>query len=329
MAKRRQPRKKGTGSQKGKKSANLRYSVPTRTPKGGIYPHSGSKNYEAVCALSNPFCAAARGSRIPDDDSSPSIPATMTNTFEVVTDSAGDAAFSISPALFSIFKTASVVTGTTATTWNSAQAIKDYTALSTAAHEIRVVSFGVRVYSVLAPTEQSGYCRLMTAPEVFVNGINLDGGLWEAVETYPMSELDAHVILKPQGNEWKSYKPMTDFFNYNYLAGIVKGAAPSKTALIVELVVNVEFTVNLSNITASVALPGEPSNPHVLAAASRVHAKHKGIHNGTTQTVGSKLLGFAKTALLDVAASAIPYFGGAVKSLFTGGNRYPTIMEVD
>lgn len=279
--------------------------------------------------MSNPFCASARGSKIPDDDSAPSFPCTITNTFEVVTNASGDAAFSVIPQVSGAFKLATAISGTNITTWGTASAMKDFAAFNGATDQFRVVSFGVRVYSVLAPTEQSGYCRLVTAPETFPNGINIDGGLWQAVETYPMSELDAHVVMKPQGSEWKQYRVPTDVFSYDFLAGIVKGAAPSKTALIVEIVMNVECTTNLGNITASLATPGAPSNPHAMAAASRVHASHKGIHNGSTPSVGSKLMGFAKNALLDVAASAIPFVGNSIKGLLTGRPAYPTIMDVD
>lgn len=324
-----QRKRTGTRKKAGKKSANLKYSVPTKNTKGGIYPNGALGNdrlMERVCALTNPFCPEARGSKIPDDDSAYSIPCTMTSTFEVTTDANGDAAFSMQPALASVFKT-SPVTGTTATAWTGAAAMKDYTALLASADQYRIVSMGVRVYSVLAPTNQSGYCRIMTAPEAFADGVDLDGGLWEAVETYPVSELDCHVVLKPQGNEWKQYIDTPTAANYNYVAAIVKGAAASSTAFIVEITIHIEFLVNIGNITASIATPGAPSSPQALAAASRVHASHKGIHNTSTPTLGSKLLGFAKNALLDVAATAIPFIGNSVANLFRPKRSYPMIVD--
>jgi hypothetical protein len=251
----------------------------------------------------------------------------MTSTFEIVTDAQGDAAFTVQPSLNSVFASATTVTGTTVTTWSGTSNMKDFTAFNASADQYRIVSMGVRIYSVLAPTDQSGYCRVMTAPESFPNGTNLDGGLWDAVETYPVSELDCHVVMKPQGNEWKQYVGATAPASYNYLAAIVKGAAASKTAFIVEIVIHTEFLVNIGNITASIATPGAPSNPQALAAASRVHASHKGIHNTSTPSLGSTLLGFTKNALLDVAASAIPFIGNSVANLFRPKQRYPMIVD--
>jgi hypothetical protein len=325
------PTRRRTRKGKGKKSANLRYSVPTKDLNGGIFPYSGNmgKHMESVCAMTNPFCPAARGSKIPDDDSSPSIACTMVSTFEVATDASGNAAFSVQPNLASVFKKGTAITGTTVTTWGTSYQTANHAEYAATFNEFRVVSFGVRVYSVLAPTEQSGYVRLVTSPENIPNGTNIDGGLWQAVETYSMSDLDAHVVLRPRGIEWKEYVPVGTDFSYNTVTGIVQGSVASKTALIVEVIINTEGTVNLGSISGSIATPGAPSNPHALQAASRVHAKHNGIHNAPTQSVGSKLWGFAKNALLDVAASAIPYVGGAVKSLFTSQNSYPRIMNVD
>jgi hypothetical protein len=252
----------------------------------------------------------------------------LTSTFEVDTNANGDAAFIVAPNIQNLFYLGTAIAGTNVTTWGAAASAKDWTAFSPMADQARIVSMGVRVYSTLSPTEQSGYCRIVTSPELPSPGVNIDGGLWEAVQTYPMSELDAHVVLRPQGVEWKVYHPITSNLDYNCVAAIVKGSAASKTALIVEITINLECLVNIGQLAGGLATPGKPSDPHALSAASRVHARHKGIHNGSTQSVGTKLLGFVKDAALDVAATAIPYFGNSIAKMFRGP-RYPTIMEVD
>lgn len=315
----------------GKKSANLRYSVPTKHTRGGLT--AGKKivahQSEKVCALTNPFCPAARGTKIPDDDSAPSIPASFYSTFEVVTDANGDAAFSVGPSLNNHFRVASSVTGTTPT-WGAYSQIKDWGSVVNAFDQVRIVSMGVRVYSVAAPTSQSGYCRIITTPESLSSGVNLDGGLWDSVETYPVSELDAHVILKPQGVEWKVYAPLANDLNYNYVNGIIKGGPASATAFIVETVMHLECLVNVGSVVGSLSTPGRDSDTHLLAAASRVHGSHKGTHNGSTESVGAKIMSFAKNALLDVAASAIPFIGNSVAGLFRPRQRMlPYAPNVD
>jgi hypothetical protein len=313
----------------GKKSANLRYGVPSKAIKGGIYPNGGNKGFEQVCALTNPFCPAARGAKIPDDDSAPSIPATFVSTFEVMSNGAGDAGFEIDPSMSEVFRTASTISGTDISAWNSFAAIKDYTAAAASFDQVRIVSMGVRIYSVAKPTEQQGYIRVVTLPERPGTALNVDGGLWDAVETYPISELDCHVVMKPQGNEWKTYHPVSSQnLDYNKVIAIAKAIQPSTLAFIVEITMNCECVTQYGSITGGLATGAATSNPHALSAASATHSRHKGIHNGSTTSVMSKLGGFAKSALLDVAASAIPFIGNSVANMFRPKqSRYPMIVD--
>jgi hypothetical protein len=206
--------------------------------------------------------------------------------------------------------------------------MKDYTPITGSFDNYRIVSMGVRVYSSLAPTDQSGYCRIVTAPGELADGVNIDGSLWEAVQTYPVSELDAHVVCKPIGNDWKRYISIGGDQYYNQVAGIIKGAKPSTgAAFIVEIIMHCEMLVEVGSITGSLATPGLPGDTHVLSAASRVHAKHKGIHNGPTKSVMATLGNFAKDALLDVAASAIPFVGNSLAGLFRSRSPYPMIAD--
>lgn len=187
---------------------------------------------------------------------------------------------------------------------------------------------GVRVYTTLAPTDQSGYCRIVTAPTEFPNNVNIDGSLWEAVQTYPVSELDAHVVMKPQGTQWKQYVSIGADQNYNQVAGIIKGSkANALGSFIVEIVMHCELLVEIGSVTGSLATPAANHDTHALTAAGATHARHKGIHNGPTRSVMATLGNFAKDALLDVAGSAIPFVGNALAGLFRPRASHAMIVD--
>lgn len=319
---------KRNNQRRGKKSANLRYSVPSRNVRssvGGI----DKRDHEAVCSLSNPFCAAARGARIPDDDSTPSIPVTIKDTWHLDSDAGGKLAFQIMPRLNDMRKKALTFTGASVATWDSWLDIQDYTVLETNFSQYRIVSFGVRVYSSLAPTNQSGVVRMVTVNEPLPGSASFDGGLWQEITTAPVSECDQYWISKPKGVDWKKYRDISSTDNdYTSLGAYVFGLpASTSNAITVELTINLEFAVKLDTIGSTIAKPGAPSKPHVLAAASSVHAKHNG-HHENKPSFWQRMGNFAKNAILETAANAIPFVGQSVARLIGGkSGRMPAIMD--
>jgi len=301
---------------KGSKPANYKYNVPTKQGRGGISLKGMSTN--KVEALTNPFHDAARGTRIPDDDSAPSVPVTLRSTFTVGTSAAGETAFTIAPVIIDCFRSASTMSGPTVTTWGSGFAMNDYAATAAAFSKYRIVSLGVRVFPITRPTEQGGAIRIITTPEKLPNGVILDGGFWETVNNVAVSQADVHWIAKPQGTTWKEYVDIDSLAaNYNNLAVLIYGAQGSVTnAFSVEVTFNLECLVELGSVVGSLAKPGRASDPKLLQTASVVHSKHHGVHTDGAPSMFQRLGSFAREALLDVASSAIPFIGSSVANMF-------------
>jgi len=316
---------------RGKKPANYRYGVPTRNGRGSVDGRRANRDATHVHSLTDPFCDAARGSRIPDDDSAPSVPVTLKTVFTLGTDATGSAALKIRPQPSSTMAPASAISGTTVTTWGPHTAMTDYTALAASFSQYRMVSYGVRIYPIVAPTAQSGTLRVITMPENSPTGVNLGGGMWEAVTSVALSEADVHWVGKPQGTTWKEYIPIANVSDFSHLDILLQGGPASTSTYVVEITMNMECLVVIGSIVSAVAKPGAPSNPRVLEAASKVHSKHNGHHTDGRPSMLSKMWGLAKGAILDVASQAIPYVGGSIARALGGRQRssYPAIMDVD
>jgi len=206
----------------------------------------------------------------------------------------------------------------------------DYTAVAAQFQQYRLVSMGVRVYPIMAPTSQSGTMRAITSPSKTVNGDDLAGGFWDSVINVPVSDADVHFIAKPKGTTWKQYDTLATEASFNTFTVLIKGAAVSLTnGFTVEVVMNMECLVKIGTIVSSIATPGEDSSPATLQAAAKVHGKHTGVHTGGQPSMFRTLGNFAKEALLDVAANAIPFVGRSVAGLFRSPRRPQTIMDVD
>lgn len=323
---------KQKNARSGKKPANYKFNRPSRNPRSSIASQSLTKGVHKVCGLSDPFCEASRGSRIPDDDSSPSVPITIKSTYYAGTGGSGSAAIRVRANPSACFSLATAISGTNVTTWGGHTAMIDYAAVATSFSKYRMVSFGVRIYPVVAPTAQSGSLRVITSPELTPTPIDLGGGLWEAIDTVAFSEADVYWVGKPSGTTWKEYVDIAGEAPYTHCNAVLYGG-PASTAIVyaIEVVMNMECLVEVGAVVSGLAKPGEPSNPQIMQAASRVHASHNGHHTQGRPTMVQRMFGFAKNALLDVAASALPYVGGAVQRFLGGGRRtsYPMIRDVD
>lgn len=309
--------------------ARLNYAAPNPNPRGGLAITSKTAaKVEKVCAMSNPFCSSAKGARIPDDDSAPSMGVQIVQRYHLGTDANGKAAFQLRPGLTASTGTASTITGDVVTTWGALSSLKEYSALINSFGQYRIVSYGARVYTTLAPTNQSGSVRFVTTGANLLDGVDMESSFWVETSAAPVANLDHRWIGKPQGTEWKTYIALGSHADYTRFAFYVSGAPPSATdSFVVELYFNIEVTPKLDTVVAGAAQSGEPHDPHAIQAASIVHSKHRGHHR--PEGFFGKMMGLAKSALLDVATSAMPVAGGALKRMLGVGSRPLAIEYVD
>jgi hypothetical protein len=296
------------GKRTGPKKIQYTTGRPTQNVRSSVGFASSQSDIKHVHAITNPFSDEARGSKIPDDDSSKSIPMTL---WDIHTFSATGTNFAcgIQPALRNNIYTALTIVSSTVTAWNPGQDITDYSALSSAIHQFRIVSWGVRVFSTLAPTDQSGYFRIITLPESnFGSALNYGSTFFEEVKAYPLSDTTVHWISKPIGTAWKEYKDVSATMDWDRVLVVANGLPSGASgAITVEVVYNIEVQPNIGSITGSLATPALEHKPHVLTAAANTLAKHAGSH--IQRNFGEVIKTFGRRAL----EAAVSYFMPAYK----------------
>jgi len=321
---------------RGRQPAKYTFSEPTRNMRAstGDGIKRAKKAVDTVHGLANPFSDSARGSKLPDADSSRSVAVTIRDSFNFSNITAANSttnAICLNPSLAEAWNSPTAIGGTNIT-FGTMQPINDYTAVAAAFGKYRIVSWGVRIYSIQAPTEQSGNMKFMTLPFAIEAGTFAYGGsFFEEVNFTGVANGDVHWISKPIGNQYLDYVDIDSTHSWNSLVVYIDGC-PEDTVNVfrAEVFYNLECQVKLSSVSASLATKADDHNPTLLAAASNVHNRRDHIHKGSTSSLGTKLWGLAKNCLADLASSAVPYVGGAIGNILRGPRRgYPRLGNVE
>jgi len=302
------------------------HGTPARDGKGSVGGGPNNVSLTTAAAISNPFSPHAKGAKLPDSDASRSVPIQVKQVFYRTSDVNGRMSFEIIPSLKECLLASTADTGSVATmaALSAGSSVTDYSAIEAGVDKYRIVSMGVRIYSLASPTDQSGTITFITLSETIAGAdIDYSGSMYEAIERYPVAQSNIHWISKPVGNEWLNYREIdSDSMPYETLFVSARGLTISAQNMAVEVVFNVECQTKISSISSLMATPAADHKPNALAAGSNVHNQRSGSYNGSTTSLTSRLWGLAKGALADLAADAIPYVGKAVGRLITsGGSR--------
>lgn len=316
-------RNKSKKKQKSSKRVDYNYAVPgnIRNTVGSV---SATTLANQVEGLTNPWSEHARGSKVPDDDAAASVPFTISYPKTFTTNAAGYGVTFVSPELDSVFESASAIVGgtQTVTTFAAGVPVANLADYQAAFHRYRFVSWGVRVYSTLAPTDQQGSYKIITMPENPVNGWSWAGGLFEDTVSLPLSEKNIHWISKPIGVNYKEYSTLTDSLFWTRCVVIVEGAPASVDAYTIELVMHCEGQINIGSVVSTMATPAADSNPAAVAAVAKTRAHHGKTHH--KPGFMGVIRGFALNALRDSAAAMIPFVGPTV-SRYLGNQSQLTL----
>lgn len=279
----------------------------------------------------NPFSDQAKGARIPDDDSAFSTSFQLRTTVHLTTLTGNTAAITIQANPSALYRQVATFTGTVINTWGALAPATDYTAFTTQFSKYRVVSMGARFYSTAAPLNQSGQYRAVVTGALTGNGVDINGGLWSAVANDAVNGLDLHWVSKPSGVDWKQYKLNNATHDYDSLTVLFTGlpdAATVPQAIACEIIMNVEVITENNSVVSAMTKPGAKPDRMALDAAAHVHSRHKGVH-ASKPSMFSQLANMAKGALLDVASSAMPVAGNALKRMLGVSSypQYPMIVD--
>jgi len=317
------------GKRQSSKPASLRYGLPASSQRAVLGAIQNGKHAK-VCALTNPFCQSAKGARVPDDDSAFSTSFQLRTTVNLSTIGT-QASISVRADPSELYRQGATYTGTTVDTWGSYNAFADYTDFAAQFDKYRIVSFGVRFYPTVAPTNQAGEYRAVTTADFAGNGIDVNGGLWNSVATSSVAGLDLHYIARPTGVDWKKYVDVSSLSDWDSLTVLFSGlpaAASVPSAVACEIIMNVEVLAKSASVVSALTKPGEDHDPIALGASSKVHAAHTGTHTSGT-TMFRKLANFATRALGDVASAYMPMAGSAIRNMLLPPSRpnYPMIVD--
>lgn len=282
------------------------YYAPTNNMRASMASYQRNEESK-VHGLINPFSDDSRGSRIPDDNGSKSIPLTLRWFSNLASDSEGDIGATVGPQMKEQFKSATALTGTVITTWGTAVSSGEWTSIKDDISSYRVVSWGVRFFPTLAPTSQSGSARVVTVPTIPVNGIDPGQGLFEEVYDFPVANCDIHWVSKPIGNMWKEYIGVDETTStWDNVVFLATGLPASQTCFKMEVFCNLECQPKFNTIAGTVSGHAEPHNPHRMAAAN--HGRiNTGVQNSSTSKVLGYLKGIARSAITTVGSYVAPY----------------------
>lgn len=324
---------KRTKNRRGRQNAKLTYpsnSGSGRNSVGGAVVRRAHNDAAYTHALVNPFSSEARGVKCPDDDSSRSVAFQLKWRSVFTVDGTGRGAAAYNPSLSSMRNSAATLNATSVLTWNGAARSGDFTAIDTAFNSYRIVSWGIRIIPLMAPTSQQGRIRVITMSErpSITFPFNTDGGFFEEVEDYAVANSDIHWVAKPVGNAYKQYVNVSSGeASWEYAVVDVHGAV-ANGEFAIEVVYNVEAQVKLDSISGSIATPAADHSPRVLSAADHARNRSKNTHADRPSLLGA-LWGAAKNGLVAAAHTyGTPLVGMAARALL--GRPYreqPALMD--
>lgn len=336
-----QPKKKKNGRPRG-----ARGSKPRPGAYGGF-----SNAHRAVCAITDPFCPAARGARYPDGNASRTLGAQAISFVQVSTNDVGTAVFAFTPgapythcwaaaaagAVSGTFPNVYQEAGTGVASW--------FTSIAT---QFRVVSAGVEVMSLSNPMNAKGVVIAQESPDQAILGTAYDvtaTGLAEAADciVMPFANFKSFTWTArpggPQSRQFQAFTPNTGDSSYDWtrLKLLISGAQASTAVLQLRIVVNYELVLLSGQAATNLARPAPPMNPSIIAATQIVQSAAGGLRSGAAAAVESRVKAAATDAFRRLGywaagkalTAAGGYFGGPLGAAAGASAGHMLIEDVD
>jgi hypothetical protein len=252
------------GKSKNKQSSGMRLQ-PSNLPNGII---------EKVCSNYDPFCQAAQGGKLFDENTAPSLTYNNRQIFAVTTDAAGEylAWFNNTPTRW--FNTATIVAGAV-TAWTSLDS-NFYTNIGTAGiSKWRVVSTGLRFFTTQSWTTATGYMNITEASEYLqlpptVGFVAGSLRLGPRSKTLAIRDANCTVIGRSKGMVSRTYKDAPEA-DSGYTGSILYfNGVPSTTIGYLEVVTNFEWIADPGSNYQFFASPAAPHSRTVLDSVTKL-----------------------------------------------------------
>lgn len=335
-------RRSKTNRKPGPATAGRRSRGRVKAP-GSMVPQTISPLVHQVCSITDPFCSAAWGAKIPDGACSRSIATTYEKLHTLTSDANGNIAFLAVPELVGSNALLDSIDNSFKSATFSAFAVDNY---DTNAKRWRMVSFGAEVSSIVAPLSASGMVHLRTfSPYNYksLSQITINTVYADSMRNIPTHKLaNEKIISKRLGTEallFHDVVPITfgdseedssPIPGYQVIFIGATGLPPNTPCLVVRTVRHIEYVP--SDGSSSYAFASKPPKPNsAVIQQSATTLSNVGnylgekasqvIHSDVAQSFGRRALGWGVNAAANYLFGPA---GGTVAGLLTNG-----AVEVD
>lgn len=268
-----------------------------------------SGHVTAACSILNPFCVAAKGAPRPDGLGHGSIPFQVRGSLLMSTDANGNSFLAIVPGLGRFGYATGVIAASNITVGAAWALLNGSNFINTNASEVRIVSLGVKAQSIASMTDCKGLVHFFTRGQL-VNSDVIPQLSQNNIEDQVMpltAGNETILVSKPMGITAHSFRPYSDAsstmsnFDWTTLCIEIAGGAASVPVMYVEVIVNVEITLNNLGVSTTglggVLRPARPANPIALQAQAAVQNKTSSIVLGGYDKLESYITNAATTAV--------------------------------
>lgn len=301
-------KKRGRMPRQPNKRQRLQAPAPYRRPK--LRENGDSAKFvSAVCSQADPFCPHARAAKLYDRDSRRSVSFQLRETVNIGTDAAGQATLQIEPRLVSYRRYATAYAGATVTTWGAATDAPLYSTILSEYDKFRIVSFGVRCASIVAPLSAQGIVVGQVAPDDSWFPILTSD---TATEVRRMPVYGCQMVYAGKRNPTSdTYEAINSGATHGPVLNLsVYGGPASTQVLAVEITLNVEAIAENTSFGDYIATPAWPHAVAVEAAAAQVAAENSSFGDSVAE-FGARLrqaaLRFAVRRLVDYSTTPAPF----------------------
>lgn len=257
------------------------------------------------CAITNPFCPAAKGSKWPDGTSGNTLTQQFRGNIILNSDSNGLCYQQfVAAAPFGRLGCGTIAGSPPSATTNAAYNTYATTSLmSTYANAYRVVSAGVVIRCVASAVNASGIVTFGTSGVTAVSStVTLGQNYYQECAVKSIQPgMEYSWISAPLGTTAHEFQGLSTNTNVNNdwtaLTIEISGAGASLQLLNCEWFINVEFTVSSGQSIATLAPPNPPANGIATSVHSKIHNKLGSLIEGGVSVVEDKVMNAAKTAI--------------------------------
>lgn len=269
----------------------------------------------AVCAISDPFCAAANGSKWPDSNATRTLAFQLHGSSSIICDASGNGSTLLVPG-FNTFVAKSVTFDGTTATFGAAGSIAG---TGLAPDTYRIVSWGFRFKNITQPLISSGLVRIRAYQQIVgTNLTTINTSLYTDVfDDIPLQDCkDVMVIGRKLDESFSDFvapattHPTGNVVNWvspgysAYSISIVGGPATT-TAASLEFFANYELRFDDADTMQVATTPSPPENQLLKQASSYVTTNAGSIIRSGIKTVEKYIFNTAASYLSKALGNAL------------------------